>query len=100
MSLPHSRLDKATMRAVVVMFILALITIAGEIYSDAAITSGEASHTAAPDPATAAIAHRLKHGQVARESRPERLGNTANQVGFLILGRTPSVDGRPRASRR
>jgi hypothetical protein len=28
------------MRAVVVIFILALITIAGEIYSDAALTSG------------------------------------------------------------
>ena len=54
--------DKATMRAVVVMFIPALITIAGEIYSDAALTSGKASHTAAPDPATAAIAHGLKHG--------------------------------------
>jgi hypothetical protein len=50
------------MRAVVVIFILALITIAGEIYSDAALTSGKASHTAAPDPATAAIAHGLKHG--------------------------------------
>ena len=28
------------MRAVVVLFILALITVAGEIYSDAALTSG------------------------------------------------------------
>jgi hypothetical protein len=52
--------EKATMRTVVVK--LALITIAGEIYSDAALTSGKASHTAAPDPATAAIAHGLKHG--------------------------------------
>jgi hypothetical protein len=50
------------MRTVVVIFILALITIAGEIYSDAALTSGKASHPAAPDPATAAIAHGLKHG--------------------------------------
>jgi hypothetical protein len=54
--------EKATMRTVVVIFKLALITIAGEIYSDAALTSGKASHTAAPDPATAAIAHGLKHG--------------------------------------
>ena len=54
--------DKATMRAVVVIFILALITVAGEIYSDAALTSEKASHTAAPDPATAAIVHGLKHG--------------------------------------
>jgi hypothetical protein len=50
------------MRAVVVIFILALITIAGKIYSDAALTSAKASHTAAPDPATAAIADGLKHG--------------------------------------
>jgi hypothetical protein len=50
------------MRTVVVIFILALITIAGEILSDAALTSVNASHTAAPDPATAAIAHGLKHG--------------------------------------
>jgi len=50
------------MRTVVVIFKLALITIAGEIYSDATLTSGKASHTAAPDPATAAIAHGLKHG--------------------------------------
>jgi hypothetical protein len=54
--------EKATMRTVVVIFKLALITIAGEIYSDAALTSGKASHTAAPDPATAAIAHGFKHG--------------------------------------
>jgi hypothetical protein len=39
------------MRTVVVIFKLALITVAGEIYSDAASTSGKASHTAAPDPA-------------------------------------------------
>jgi hypothetical protein len=50
------------MRTVVVIFILALITIAGEIYSEDALTSGKASHTAAPDPATAAIVHGLKHG--------------------------------------
>jgi hypothetical protein len=54
--------EKATMRTAVVIFKLALITTAGEIYSDAAPTSGKVSHTAAPDPATAAIAHALKHG--------------------------------------
>jgi hypothetical protein len=43
--------EKATMRTS-----LAFITIASEIYSDAALTSGKASRTAAPDPATAAIA--------------------------------------------
>jgi putative ABC transport system substrate-binding protein len=31
---------------------------------------------------------------------PSGLAIPANQVGFLIFGRTPSVDGRPRASRR
>jgi hypothetical protein len=49
------------MRTFVVVFVLALITIAFEIYSDAALTSAEVSHTA-PDPATLAIAHGLKHG--------------------------------------
>jgi hypothetical protein len=50
------------MRTLAVIFVLALITIAFENYSDAALTSAEVSHTAAPDPATAAIAHGLKHG--------------------------------------
>lgn len=36
-------------------FVLALITIAFEIYSDAALTSAEVSHTVVPDPATAAL---------------------------------------------
>jgi hypothetical protein len=39
-----------------------LLTIAFEIYSDAALTSAEVSHPAVPDPATAAIAHALKRG--------------------------------------
>jgi hypothetical protein len=56
------RATNATMRTLVVIFVLALITIAFEIYSDAALTSAEVSHTAAPDPATAAIAHGFKHG--------------------------------------
>jgi hypothetical protein len=50
------------MRTLAVIFVLALITIAFEIYSDAALTSAEVSHTATPDPATAAIAHGLKRG--------------------------------------
>jgi hypothetical protein len=40
----------------------ALLTIAFEIYSDATLTSAEVSHTAAPDPATVAVAHGHKHG--------------------------------------
>jgi hypothetical protein len=51
-----------TMKTLAVIFVLALITIAIEIYSDAALTSAEVSHTSVPDPATAAIAHALKHG--------------------------------------
>jgi hypothetical protein len=42
-------LDNLTMRTLAVIFVLALITIAFEIYSDAALTSAEVSHTAAPD---------------------------------------------------
>jgi hypothetical protein len=44
------------MRTLAVIFALALITVAFEIYSDAALTSAEVSHTAAPDPATVAVA--------------------------------------------
>jgi hypothetical protein len=50
------------MRTLTVISVLALITIAFEIYSDAALKSAEISRTAAPDPATAAIAHGLKYG--------------------------------------
>jgi hypothetical protein len=50
------------MKTLAVIFVLALITVAFEIYSDAALTSGEISQTAAPDAATAAIAHALKRG--------------------------------------
>jgi hypothetical protein len=50
------------MRTIAVIFALALIAIAFEIYSDAALTSAEVSHTSAPDPATVAIAHALKRG--------------------------------------
>jgi hypothetical protein len=55
------------MKTLAVTFVLALITVAFEIFSDAALTSAEVSHTAAPDPATAAIAHALRrHGAEAR----------------------------------
>jgi hypothetical protein len=51
------------MRTIAVIFVLALIAIAAEIYSDIALTRDEVAHTAAPDPATEAIAHGLKrHG--------------------------------------
>jgi hypothetical protein len=50
------------MRIFFIIFVSALITIAFEVYSDAALTSAQISHTAAPDPATAAIVHGIKHG--------------------------------------
>jgi hypothetical protein len=40
--------------------VLALIAIAFEVYSDASLCAN-ISHIAVPDPATAAIAHGLKH---------------------------------------
>jgi len=49
------------MRTLAVIFALALITIAFEIYSDAVLTRSEFSRTA-PDPATTAVAHAVKRG--------------------------------------
>jgi hypothetical protein len=49
------------MRTIIVVFKLALVTIAFGIYSEAELMSGGASH-AGPDPATLAIAHGLKRG--------------------------------------
>ena len=60
--------DNPTMRTVAVIFALALITIAFEIYSDAALTSAEVSHTAARTPrrrpspkASNTVSERLAH---------------------------------------
>jgi hypothetical protein len=50
------------MKTVVIIFVLAFITIAFEVYSDASLTSADVSRTTAPDPATVAIAHGLQHG--------------------------------------
>jgi hypothetical protein len=47
------------MKTMFVILVLALIAITFEIYSDASLTSAE-SHTSAPDPASAAIAHGLR----------------------------------------
>jgi hypothetical protein len=49
------------MKTVAVIFVLALITIAGELYLDALLTSGLIT-PAAPDPAAVAVAHAAKHG--------------------------------------
>jgi hypothetical protein len=49
------------MRTLGIIFVLALITIAGEIYSDNVLTNAEISRPAVPDPATAAIVNGLKH---------------------------------------
>jgi len=58
------------MKTVAVIFVLALITIAGEIYSDALLTSSLIS-PAAPDPTAIAVAQ-LSTGSLlfTRESRP------------------------------
>jgi hypothetical protein len=56
------RAINATMKTVIVIFVLALLTITGEIYSDFVLTRDEVSHTAIPDPATIAVAHAVKHG--------------------------------------
>jgi hypothetical protein len=48
-----------------VVIILARITVAGEIYSDAALTSGEVSGAAAPDSTVIAVAHGFKSGSGA-----------------------------------
>jgi hypothetical protein len=45
------------MRTIAVIFVLALITIAGGIYSDAVLTNGQVQSAAVPDPTTVAIAH-------------------------------------------
>jgi hypothetical protein len=59
--------DNLTMKTLAVIFVLALITIAFEIYSDAALTSAEVSRPA-PDPATTAVAHALNGDRL--QSRP------------------------------
>ena len=55
----------AVMRTVFVIFVLALLTIAGEVYSDAALTSDQVAHVAVPDPVTIAIAHGVPHDKQA-----------------------------------
>jgi hypothetical protein len=48
------------MKTFVVVFVLALITIAFEVYSDASLTSANLSHASASDPTTVAVAHGLQ----------------------------------------
>jgi hypothetical protein len=49
------------MKTLTVIFILALISIAFEVYSDAALTSAEIPH-GDPDPVSVAVVHGLKRG--------------------------------------
>jgi hypothetical protein len=58
---PHSRAMVPTMRTIWVIFVLALITVTGEIYADAVMTSSLVA-PAAPDPAAVAIGHATKPG--------------------------------------
>ena len=50
------------MKTITAIFVLALITVAFEIYSDAALTSAEVSHTSALDSVTTAVDHALRRG--------------------------------------
>jgi hypothetical protein len=54
------------MKTIAVIFILALITIAGEIYSDVVLTSGQVA-AGVSDPAAEAVAH---GATFQHESRP------------------------------
>jgi hypothetical protein len=49
------------MKTLIVIFILALISIAFEVYSDATLTSAEIP-PGAPDPVSIAVGHGLKRG--------------------------------------
>ena len=60
---PYLAPTNPTMRTFVAVFVLALITIAFEVYSDATLRSAEVPH-AAPDPASVAIANGPKGGWV------------------------------------
>jgi hypothetical protein len=51
------------MRTVIVIFVLALLTIAGEIYSDAVLTRGQVAHQEAPDAVSTAVAHATALGR-------------------------------------
>jgi hypothetical protein len=48
------------MRTLTVIFVIALLTVAGEIYSDTLLRSGEVAR-ATPDPVSIAVAHGIKH---------------------------------------
>jgi hypothetical protein len=54
------QIDNPSMRRLAVIFGMALIAIAFEIYADAALTNGSASRAAAPDPTFLAVAHGLE----------------------------------------
>jgi len=54
------------MRTLAVIFVLALIAIAGGIYSDAVLMSGRVPH-ADPDPVTLAIAHVARSRSESRQ---------------------------------
>jgi hypothetical protein len=57
------RAINAAMRTVIVIFVLALLTIVGEIYSDAVLTSGQVAHQDMPDAVTTAVAHGIAQGK-------------------------------------
>jgi hypothetical protein len=58
---PYSRAIVPSMRTIWVIFVLAVITVAGEIYADAVMTSSLVA-PAASDPPTVAAGHAVKPG--------------------------------------
>jgi hypothetical protein len=58
---PHLAPTNRDMKTFIVVFVLALLTIAFEVYSDAALMSAEVVH-AAPDAVSVAIGHGSKGG--------------------------------------
>jgi hypothetical protein len=54
--------DNPAMKTLIVIFVLALVTIGGEIYSDFVLTAGQVAPAAGPDPAAVAVGHAAKQG--------------------------------------
>jgi hypothetical protein len=76
----------AQMRTIAVIFVLALLAIAAEIYSDILLTRDEAAHSAAPDPATAAVAHGFKPRLTGSDGRRGTF-RTARSAAAALAGR-------------
>ena len=72
------------MKPVFLVFVLALITIAFEVCSDAAFTGAEVSHAAVPDPATWAIVHGFKRGYWSQTADTFFDGVLNNLLSYML----------------